>query len=146
MSFYSLRYLLWLFFSLFIMGGLSAECVDLSGSYICRRSSSTQVSQTVNDRGVAVYQFVLGDGITFQYVANGSRDVFGNISVCDQGRLRVYNRTSTPPLVVDYESDGRGTVLNISSYYTAKETLHPFDISDRDLTRIPGSTYSCNRI
>ena len=146
MSFFNLKYFSLLLFFLFITGNLSAECVDLSGNYLCRRSSSTQVSQTVNDKGVTVYKFLLGDGITFQYVANGSRDVFGNISICDQGRLRVYNRASTPHLVVDYEPDGRGSVLNISSYYTAKSTLHPDDISDSDLTPIPGSTYSCNRM
>ncbi len=146
MSIRSLKFIFWASYFSLIIGHTAAECVDLSGNYLCHRSGQIQISQMDDGQGPAVYKFLLENGITFQYVTNGRADAFGNISVCDQGRLRVYNNTSTPHLVVDYDQDGQGSVLNVRAYYTENRASNPFSIADRDLTPISSSTYSCNRM
>ena len=133
-----------------LSGNLHAQCIDLSGIWFCDGRVFLNISQSVNENNVPVYQFHVENGNTVQYIADNSTAVDGITAFCDSDRLRT---VFTSPLhelhdniriVTDHSLSQNRQILQVHNATTQSEKSDIGSIDNKELN--PYHDYSCLRI
>ena len=101
--------------SLFFAGNITANCIDLTGTYKCPHGAVTFL-QGVNKQGVFTYITLINDEVT-AFIANGEFDFFGQQKVtCDEKQVKL----EIPLLsyVEEYHLSDDKTKLVLTAYST----------------------------
>ncbi len=142
------RFLFSAFASFLFLGDGVANCIDLTGQYLCDNGTIVEWSQSTDNQKVVTYRMSIYN-IPFNWVADAEVDSYGWRTVCDENRMRRYHLRAN--YVIDLSFEHSGSVLAQSTHITGVDVTsfdHINNLAEEDFNTAqwPTRVMHCERL
>ena len=148
MSFFHFKFLSFVSFVFFCFGNVNADCIDLTGRYLCSNGQTIEFSQSTDHLGVITYNRKIFR-TTHRWTANATADSNGWRAVCNLDRMRLYHLVDN--YVLDYNLEHSGSTLiqtinNTDTDVTSFDDINALDAGDFNTALWATRTMHCQNL
>ncbi len=149
MSLIKFRFLSLSLASLLFVSGVMANCLDLTGRYVCEYAPGASVLYEFSQNGNGETVWAWNHRPIMSWTPDASPNSRGWRGVCNEGRVRLYHQRYN--MLLDYSlEDGGQTLVRTSNVtgvdVTSFEDINNLDEDDYNTAQWPTRTLRCQRM